>query len=324
MVTVAIVGAGGMGKTHLGNLANMQEVVVDSICDPSPAASALASELHAAYYVTVEEMLANTAATIVLVCTPTFLHAGQIEAVLRSGRHCISEKPLCLSSAQAKALFALAQEMGVHLYVAQVLHFTEQYMKLQEIVDSGEYGRVLDAFFYRLSEKPKWTAGNWLFDPQKSGLIPYDLHIHELDYIVGLFGKPLKAQRQQPVGGGQCDHYRFLYTYENLTVCTEASWYNAPIPFTDGFRLYFEQAVVVCEGGKMTVYKAGETTGQLLLDSTKNASSTAINVSSSLPYLCEVEHFLQCAAENRASDIVKNENVIAVLETLETMCGTDK
>lgn len=319
MVTVAVVGVGGMGKTHLDNLRSMENVKIDSICDPNPSIAALAEELEAGYYTDLDELLSHTAAEIVMVFTPTFLHARQIEAVLRSGRHCISEKPLCLSSKQAAGLFALADEMRVCLYVAQVLHFTKEYQLLEEIVRSGRYGRVKDAFFYRLTERPKWLTGNWLFDPEKSGLIPYDLHIHELDFIVSLFGRPAAARRHQALAQAQQEHYRFLYSYDDLTVCAEASWYNAPIPFTHGFRLCFEHAVVVYENQRFVAFEEGAAGETLLMETPAADGGTAINVSSPLPYLHELEHFFACAFENKKSDVVKEENVLIVLETLEAL-----
>lgn len=323
MFTVAVVGVGGMGRTHLKNLQGMSDVRIDSICDPNPAVAALAGELHACYYTDFDEMLQRTAAHIVLVFTPTFLHVRQIEAVLRAGKHCISEKPLCLSSAQAKMLFALADEMKVHLYVAQVLHFNREYQLLSEIIRSGRYGRVVDAVFCRLTERPKWLTGNWLFDREKSGLIPYDLHIHELDFIIGQFGKPRRARRQTGVRETkQCEHYRFLYDYDDFTVCTEASWYNAAIPFTQGFRVYFERAVVILEHGDVTVYEAGAHEGQVLMAAENLGSATTINVASPVPYRKEMEHFLQCVGEGRDSDIVRKENVIAALEMLEELSET--
>lgn len=320
MFTVAVVGVGGMGRTHLNNLQRMPDVRIDSICDPNPAVADLAGEFHACYYTDFDEMLQKTAANIVMVFTPTFLHARQIEAVLRAGKHCISEKPLCLSSAQARMLFALADEFKVHLYVAQVLHFNREYQLLSEIIQSGRYGRVIDAVFCRLTERPKWLTGNWLFDREKSGLIPYDLHIHELDYIIGQFGKPCRARRQTSVRAAkQCEHYRFLYDYEDFTVCAEASWYNAAIPFTQGFRVYFERAVVVLEKGCMTVYEPGAQEGRVLMAAENQQNATMINVASPVPYQKEMEHFLRCIEERRGSEIVRRENVIAVLEMLEEL-----
>lgn len=325
MFTVAVVGVGGMGRTHLNNLQRMPDVRIDAICDPNLAVSALANEFHACYYADFDELLRRTAANIVLIFTPTFLHDGQIEAVLRSGRHCISEKPLCLSSVRAKRLFALADELKLHLYVAQVLHFNREYRLLSEIIRSGQYGRVIDALFCRLTEKPKWLTGNWLFDREKSGLIPYDLHIHELDFIIGQFGKPCRARRQTGIHGTkQCEHYRFLYDYEDFTVCAEASWYNAAIPFTQGFRVYFEHAVVILENGNVTVYESGMPEGQVLMTAQNHQDVTAINVTSPVPYYQEMKHFLQCIEENRDSDIVRMENVVAALETLEKLSEMPK
>lgn len=321
MVTVAVVGVGGMGKTHLDNLRSMKNVKVDSICDPNPAIAALAEELETDYYAGLDEMLTHTTAEMIMIFTPTFLHAQQIESVLRSGRHCISEKPLCLSSKQAARLFALADEMHVCLYVAQVLHFTEEYQILEEIVRSGRYGHVKDAFFYRLTERPKWLTGSWLFDPEKSGLIPYDLHIHELDFIVSLFGRPTDAKLHRALRQTQQEHYRFLYSYDYLTVCAEASWYNAPIPFTHGFRLCFEHAVVTYENHRLTAFEEGVAGETLLMEAPLAGSGTAINVSSPLPYRNELEHFFACAAQNKKSDIVKEKNVLIVLETLEALLG---
>lgn len=318
MFTIAVAGAGGMGRTHLNNLQKMADVRIDAICDPNPAVAALAEKIHACYYDDFSQMLQKTAADIVMVFTPTFLHCKQIEAVLRSGRHCIAEKPLCLSSEQAKMLFDLAQELKLHLYVAQVLQFNREYQLLSQIIQSGRYGRVIDAYFCRLTEKPKWQTGNWLFDREKSGLIPYDLHIHELDFIVSQFGKPRRAERQTSAqGSDQREHYRFLYSYDQMTVCAEASWYNAALPFTQGFRVYFERAVVALENSTVTVYEAGAQAGQVIMTMEDSEDTTEINVASPLPYQKEMEHFFQCIREGRSSEIVKAENVIAVLETLE-------
>lgn len=320
MVTVAIVGVGGMGRTHLNNLRKMPNVRIDSICDRNPAIAALANQLQARYYKDLPDMLKDTKADIVLIFTPTFLHTQQIEAVLRSGRHCITEKPICLSSGEARKLFALSREVDRHLYVAQVLHFYPEYRILSKILQDGQYGRLIDAAFYRLSERPKWLTGNWLFDPQKSGLIPYDLHIHELDFIISHFGRPKTACRQMDASAHlQQEHYRFLYGYEGFTVCAEASWYNAPIPFTQQYRLYFEKAVVMLENGTITVYESNVPHKQVLFTAEATSNLTEINVTSAIPYQAELEHFFQCIEENRESDIVRTENVLAVLETIESL-----
>lgn len=82
------------------------------------------------------------------------------------------------------------RQTGVQLYVAQVLQFTREVEQLHRIVDERLYGEPLDACFERLSQRPAWSKGNWLFDREKSGLLPFDLHVHDLDVMVSVFGKP--------------------------------------------------------------------------------------------------------------------------------------
>ena len=48
--------------------------------------------------------------TLVDVCTPTFLHQDHVTQALRAGAHVIVEKPCALTQADARAMFALAEE----------------------------------------------------------------------------------------------------------------------------------------------------------------------------------------------------------------------
>ena len=56
MVTVAVVGAGGMGRTHLNNLKDMEQLRVAAICDPNPAVAELAETFQAKYYTELDRM----------------------------------------------------------------------------------------------------------------------------------------------------------------------------------------------------------------------------------------------------------------------------
>mgnify|MGYP002231475856 CR=1 FL=1 len=82
--------------------------------------------------------------------------------------------------------------------------------------------------------------GGWLFDKSKSGLVPFDLHIHDLDVIVSLFGVPDRAECR-PCGGPAMDSpelYRWEYRCGGVNVMAEAGWLNASVPFTAVWRVY--------------------------------------------------------------------------------------
>ena len=78
----------------------------------------------------------------------------------------------------------------MQLYVAQVLQFTREVETLHQVMEDERYGKPLDACFERLSARPGWVQGSWLFQKEKSGLLPFDLHIHDLDMMVSIFGEP--------------------------------------------------------------------------------------------------------------------------------------
>ena len=127
---------------------------------------------------------------------------------------------------------------------------------LRELVQSGEYGRMLDAQFLRLSACPRWSKSGWLFRREQSGHIPFDLHIHDLDLILSLWGEPesVSCTSTGREGLDYREHYRFSYVFPGgATVSAEAAWYNADIPFTATWRVYFESAVAVFDGEKVTV-----------------------------------------------------------------------
>lgn len=322
MIKVAMIGIGGMGKTHIQNLSLMQDVTITDICDKNPQAKDAAETIGAAFYEDIDAMLQSTVATAVIICTPTFLHYQQIRAALLAGKHCIVEKPLCLTSQHARELYALAGSVQRNIYVGQVIRFWEEYQFASDLVADQRYGRVIDASFHRLTAQPTWSAGNWLFDKEKSGLIPFDLHIHEVDFMVSLFGKPNRLVVQSGgVGTAGCltDYYRVMYFYDHLTVCAESSWYQSPIPFTQGFRIYFEDALLIYDGTTTMLYRKGASPEQVVFGSATSKVQTSINVVPTNAYYYEMEHFLHCIRNNQPSEKVRMEQVIAVLEIIEEL-----
>lgn len=257
MLKIGIIGAGGMGTVHLSNYARIDGCKAVAVCDPSPSAKEKAEQYGLTLYTELSKMLSQQELDVVDVCTPTFLHNEHVTQALMAGKHVICEKPLALHAGDAAAMMDLAEQQGVRLFVGQVLQFSREAQVLKDIVHTGRYGRVLDACFLRLSARPRWVKGGWLFDKERSGLLPFDLHIHDLDLIVSLFGAP-KTVSYTSCGGqgrGYREHYRFCYGYEDKNVMAEAGWLNADIPFTASWRVYFENALVTNENAAVTAYR---------------------------------------------------------------------
>lgn len=320
MIKIGVVGAGGMGTVHMSNYAHIDGCQVTAVCDPSEAAAAKAAEIGATHYTSLTHMLAEAKPDVVDVCTPTFLHKQQVMEALEAGCHVIVEKPVALAVADAQAMFDKAREKGVQLFVAQVLRFTKESQVLRELVETAVYGKVLDACFLRLSGCPRWIQNGWLFDKTKSGLLPFDLHIHDLDFIVSLFGAP---QQHSYTSCGSPEnsykeHYRFTYQYEGFNVSAEAAWFQADFPFTATWRVYFERAVVVFDGTTVTAYQFD--CPPKVFDTTETIKiPTGINIPPTGIFLEELSHFMQCVKENRPSDVVKEAQILQVLTLLNAI-----
>ncbi len=318
MIRIGIVGAGGMGTVHRSNYEYMEGCRVAAVVGKTKQDEERAAAWGLPLYGEIDEMLDREEIDVVDVCTPTFLHKEHVLKALERGKHVITEKPIALRVSDAKEMFDLAREKGVQLLVGQVLRFYKESRILKELVEDRRYGRVLDATFERLSACPRWAQGGWLFDKTKSGHLPFDLHIHDLDLMVSLFGKP-ETYSFTSCGGSERDYkeqYRFFYGYKDFNVVAEAAWFNADIPFTARWRVYFENAVVINDGSSLTAYQFDRE--PLVFDTEEKIKiPTGINVPPTGVYLEELEHFMDCIRNNRPSELVKEDGIMTVIEILE-------
>lgn len=314
---IGIVGGGGMGKVHFANWAAIDGAEVVALCESAPNGPETAKDWGVPLYRSITEMV-NAGLDVVDICTPTFLHHDMVMEALNLGVDTICEKPIALNYADAKEMLDTAESKGCHLYIAQVLQFTKEVRILHKLVESGEYGKVLDAHFERLSAAPKWAVGGWLFDKSKSGLLPYDLHIHDLDVIVSLFGKPdsFTATTCQGRDSTYPEHLRICYKFGDVNVVGEAAWFNADSPWTARWRVYFEKALVINDGSSVTAYSFDHP--PRVFDTKDEVEiSTGINVPPCGWYYNELKHFAQCIREGKPTPNVTREQLLTVMEILE-------
>lgn len=322
MIQIGLVGAGGMGLVHLNNYAHISGCRVTALCDKSPNAKEIAEARGLHYYGELQEMLKHETLDAVDICTPTFLHRQHVEAALQAGKHVLCEKPLCLCAADAQMLMDLAESVGRVLFVGQVVQYMAQTRVLKRLVRTGCYGKVLDASFRRGGAAPRWVKDNWLFQKECSGLLPFDLHIHDLDLIVSLFGAPQQVQTYAcgNTGVPYREQYRFLYTYPTFQVQAEAAWYHACAPFEATWRVYFETALVVLyPDGGVTAYPYEQPERRFDV-SEAFVVETGINLPPTGMFYEELSDFIAQILQGdtgcaRAAEIT---SVIRILEAIET------
>ncbi len=89
-----------------------------------------------------ERMLHEKDIDIVYIATPHNMHYEQIKAALEAGKHVLCEKAVCINSSQLEELMELAAGKGLILKEAMTLSHMPLYVKLKELIASGEIGTV--------------------------------------------------------------------------------------------------------------------------------------------------------------------------------------
>ena len=314
MLRIGLVGFGGMGKVHASNYEHIKSAKLVAVCDSVNEVN----RLDVTVYKSIEEMLTHEQLDVVDICTPTFTHKEHVIKALNANCHVICEKPIALSLQDAQSMYDLAKSKSRQLMVGQVLQFATPMNVLRDLVNNNTYGQALDATFLRLSACPRWATDSWLMDKDKSGLIPFDLHIHDLDMIVSLFGKPNSYEMH--ANGRACvdypEHYRFIYKYDDLDVCAEAAWYNADIPFTANWRVYFEEAVVECVGTTVTAYQFDKEP-KVFDTEEKVKIPTGVNLPPTGMFYEELTYFLNRIEQGVDQTQFREKEILTVIELLE-------
>ncbi len=268
MLKAGLIGFGGITNVHKNGYKTLEKQgKVKLVCaydvDPEAFTKKTAINIDAsnsvqtndiAFYTDLEEMLANHELDFLDICTPTFKHKELATLLLKRGYNVLCEKPMALTFADCCEMIAAAESSGKELMVAQCLRFFPEYEYLKEIVGSNRYGKVLSAFFTRLSPPPTWGWKNWFMDYTRSGGCITDLHVHDIDIARYIFREPEAVSCRATDG---CSRYATVQTsliYGNTPITAIGDWTRNGVGFSAGYNVALEGATVILEGGKVSVY----------------------------------------------------------------------
>ena len=314
MLKVGLVGVGGISGAHIPAWLNLEHVELVAICDIRP--KQMEKYQNIKKYTDFDEMLENEQLDILDICLPTYLHADFSVKAMKKGINVICEKPISLKREDVKLIYETAEKNNVKFMVAQVLRFWKEYEYVKRIYDSRKYGRLLSGSMTRLGSYPAWSWDDWMMDEKRSGLVPFDLHIHDLDFMVYAFGTPKKFTSFRAKEADQ-DFINAIYEFEDFFISSEASWYASPYPFTAKFHFQFENAIIANEGQGLKIYERG---GNVIsLDEIQAGDTGEINLPKSDAYANEIAYFVDCVKNNCIPDKVKSSELESVMDILSNL-----
>ena len=150
-----------------------------------------AAELGVPTFRDLDRALRSVEADAVLLVSPPSTHRPLSELALAAGCHVISEKPLALDLADARAISDAAAAAGRHAMVAQNYRFRRQSRALRELVRGGALGSLLGGHIScrRDLRSAHITPRDW------RGRMPHpyllDMAIHHVDMLRMITGSEI-------------------------------------------------------------------------------------------------------------------------------------
>jgi UDP-N-acetyl-2-amino-2-deoxyglucuronate dehydrogenase len=191
-IRFALVGCGRIANNHFEALRKHHDrAELVGVCDVDPRALDRAVGLTGAEgYASLDQMLRQCDADIVVITTPSGLHPEQAVQVAAAGRHVMTEKPMATRWEDGKRMVAAADAAGVRLFVVKQNRRNATLQLLKSAVEKKRFGRIymvnLNVFWTRPPEyynSAKWR-GTWEFDGG-AFMNQASHYVDLIDWIVG-------------------------------------------------------------------------------------------------------------------------------------------
>ena len=185
---IGIVGAGGIAQSYAMALAKSDAADLVAVTDTQlSAAKALAEPVGCEFFENHQAMCEQIELDAVVVCTPPVTHPDITTELMQRGIHILCEKPLAISSVDAKRMIAEADKNKVVFTMASKFRYVDDLRKIKSIVDAGTLGEII--LVENVFTAPVDMSKRWNSDPAISGGgVLMDNGTHSVDIMRNLLG----------------------------------------------------------------------------------------------------------------------------------------
>ena len=149
---VGILGGGNISQTHARAAAATDGVEVAAICGQNQTkVLSLSKQFGGQAYASLHDFLSHRPLDLILIGSPSGLHAEQGIAAARNGLHVLVEKPIDITTAAADQLIEECERAGVKLGVFFQDRAAPDIRRLKQLTDDGLLGQPI-----LVSARVKW------------------------------------------------------------------------------------------------------------------------------------------------------------------------
>ena len=321
MFKVVIIGSGSIAGTYAQALENSEFVKITAVLGvEAENTKNFAKKYNINFYTDADEMYSAEKPDAVLVCTPTFTHETIVKKAIENGVHVMCEKPFVLDADIAQQIFDNAKENNVRIMIMQVVRFGPEYVRIKQLIQRGELGEIKNVYTNRLSAHPDWCT--WHRDPAKSGGGLYDLHIHDIDFLVYVFGKVKSVYAVGSQENTGCwNNVSATINFECGVSAVSEGFMNitGEWDFSTNVRVNGTKAAI--EYLNKTVYnsKANKDKINNLVIYHRDSDTKIETVEQYNPYKAETEYFADCVINDKETKAVPSSDVVYVLRIVKAI-----
>lgn len=186
----AIIGCGRISRRHAEQMQKYGKLL--AVCDiDRPAADEMARDFGARPYYSMEDLLVSEPdASVISICTPNGLHARHSIQAMHAGRHVLCEKPLCISTREARDMVQAAQETGRMLFVVKQNRFNPPVLAVKKLLEEDKLGRIhsfqINGFWNRPHE---YYRQSWKGSRDLDGGTLFTQFSHFIDLLYWFLGE---------------------------------------------------------------------------------------------------------------------------------------
>jgi 1,5-anhydro-D-fructose reductase (1,5-anhydro-D-mannitol-forming) len=135
-----------------------------------------------AAFSTIDDILAADI-DAVYISTTNELHLEQALAAARAGKHVLCEKPLALTSADARRIVAACRRAGIVMGTNHHLRNAGSHRAMRDAIEKGRIGKPIAARVFHSVYLPEHLQGWRITKPEAGGGVVLDITVHDADTL---------------------------------------------------------------------------------------------------------------------------------------------
>jgi len=188
-----IIGCGRIAPRHVAAIKSLEGCEVVAGCDNVPEILDQFCEEHGVTkkYTDYHDLLKDKNVDVVVICTPSGLHAQMTIDAAKAKKHVVTEKPMAMELKDADAMIKACEDNKVRLFVVKQNRYNPPVVKLFNALKKGRFGKLLYLNTNVLWCRPQsyYDMAEWRGSAEQDGGILLNQASHHVDLLRWIGGE---------------------------------------------------------------------------------------------------------------------------------------